>query len=939
MVPNPKAFVSWTAVSPPKSKQKISRICITHRYPIVNHRNRSELSQIKPLKTPFIHPRHDTRMCYTPSMSEVTGISAGRTASRRVREKLGWLILVIAVWWPGVLLAQANSPAFNFFTNTADRVIRYTTAQWYAHDPVDYSNTFGGFTGGFSLTNIPVRINGQFVYTPAVNRLLQLSANLYEATTNTFYPAVYRPSFYVDANGNIFICGYNQILPPVAPGATPLDSPISITALHAGYSSGAETNSLMNVYGVPWIIGARKYLPNFNQFYLQNLVQITRKLQVDRTRMESYNNNTSGDFRTNQLFIMSITNRIGFSFWNSYQTNYPGGLPTVYAHDLCWMILTNNTGGVSLSVVTNVFYSTNLANPWPGATWNINLSPAYRTAASDSFFFSEGDFAFLGPAVYNVMSHTLTPIPSNGQIPFNTNDASLQNLDQFGLITSNWFQAYIVDNSNVVDYVQYIGPNSSQNLNNEMLDSLIGPNGSPYFDMWITNLNFRGVNYGLANQIYMSQEGTGYAPNSWRLSGLILPGMPDTVANEAEYFLSFFTGAFIGYNGQIYQNTNLTQIAPYTPTRIMANTTVWQANDPLVHYLVSDLNEASPFLGSVKSDDILSQPFPTVFQNKIGQSTFSFISDDHYQPWGVNFQLGLLPNVDTNAYDLAYRDPLVYRSDDWDFPTNFSPTPDWLGRIHRGTPWQTIYLKSTNILLYANGIGFPRGLGTWMDWSGDSNVNDAINSAPVNDHALLTPLLDLLNTNDIRTLISVNDPNPGDWLVTLDGLDVLTNTMAYPIWGDPSQLTFDDITLSSNSPVALALFNAIQAARHSMPGGDFTTIGDLLNTPQLAEQSPFLDTANTSETQYSISDEAYERIAAQLLFRVRADSFGSAISTSAGQATVQFSGTDGYSYAIQVSPDLLNWTTVSTNCPMNDVIQVSIPTTASRQFYRSVLLP
>ena len=49
--------------------------------------------------------------------------------------------------------------------------------------------------------NIPVLVSNQFVYSPAVNRLLQLAANIYDATTNnTFalgnnYPSVFRPIF------------------------------------------------------------------------------------------------------------------------------------------------------------------------------------------------------------------------------------------------------------------------------------------------------------------------------------------------------------------------------------------------------------------------------------------------------------------------------------------------------------------------------------------------------------------------------------------------------------------------------------------------------------------------------------------------------------------------------------------------------------------------
>ena len=36
------------------------------------------------------------------------------------------------------------------------------------------------------------------------------------------------------------------------------------------------------VYGVPLVIGAKKGLPNFNKFGLQNNIQVTRKLQFRR---------------------------------------------------------------------------------------------------------------------------------------------------------------------------------------------------------------------------------------------------------------------------------------------------------------------------------------------------------------------------------------------------------------------------------------------------------------------------------------------------------------------------------------------------------------------------------------------------------------------------------------------------------------------------------
>jgi len=47
-------------------------------------------------------------------------------------------------------------------------------------------------------------------YTPAVHRLLQVSANIYDATTTNFYPTVFRPLFSKDASGNVFITGQVQ---------------------------------------------------------------------------------------------------------------------------------------------------------------------------------------------------------------------------------------------------------------------------------------------------------------------------------------------------------------------------------------------------------------------------------------------------------------------------------------------------------------------------------------------------------------------------------------------------------------------------------------------------------------------------------------------------------------------------------------------------------
>src|SRR5262249_4477981 len=69
-------------------------------------------------------------------------------------------------------------------TNAAHRLLHYHTAKWRTEDYIEYTSTFGfDQTNEFGLTNMPVYVRGRFVYSPAVNRLLQLAANLYDAST------------------------------------------------------------------------------------------------------------------------------------------------------------------------------------------------------------------------------------------------------------------------------------------------------------------------------------------------------------------------------------------------------------------------------------------------------------------------------------------------------------------------------------------------------------------------------------------------------------------------------------------------------------------------------------------------------------------------------------------------------------------------------------
>ena len=276
---------------------------------------------------------------------------------------------------------------------------------------------------------------------------------------------------------------------------------------------------------------------------------------------------------------------------------------------------------------------------------------------------------------------------------------------------------------------------------------------------------------------------------------------------------------------------------------------------------------------------------------------------------------------------------MVTRPDCWDFPTNQPLGIDWVGQVHRGTPWQTIFLKSTNILQRTPIWDQDRAWQVWTgnpvwrpDWRGSGQiVSDAMFTVPTNDWRLASQLASLFNTNNPHALASANQTTIAGWTALLDGLTVLTN----PVWGE-----LDQVVLSSSSPQAGAIAAALLATRSSQPGQVFLDPSGILATPELSVNSPWLSSSNTP------NDQAFEILPSQLLAKLRPDSIGS-VSSGGGQVQLQFTGFDGYPYAIQVSSNLVDWTSVSTNYPSQGIFQFldMPPRDLPQRFYRSVLLP
>jgi hypothetical protein len=865
--------------------------------------------------------------------------------------------------------------AIEFFTNAADKMLRAYTTQWRNSNPTNFATTFYSVTNfnfvnpdqwanypAFGITNIPVLVSNQFVYSSAIQRVLQLAANIYDATTNntaalgTNFPSVFRPTFWVtNENGytNVYINGYQQVVSVLGTNDTQLALPLPVTSLLPGvnyYTYG------VNVYGVPWIIGAKKGFPNFNQFSMESIVGITRRLQVTRPII----NPPSGapdfaNFHTNQMYTMCISNWLGVECWNSYTNNYvPVSVSelTIVVNDNLSMVLTNDDGMVNpptdnLPLDHSTFINTGTSPPyWPGsAPWSTDGYPA--NISFDIPLLTNVVMSLnpsLNPVgyptadtnwwVYSFDYHYFVPAPST---PLFETGVSGFPFPHFGLLTTNRLQVFMLDGNHVIDYAHFAGPDSARDLNAEIFNDQ--DNTVPQSDVWITNASTVGVPIGIDNQIRISRGQIGVNINddgTWHGDAEAVTYGTTTPAQQA-FFDGFFKSGNVGrappmppYSGATATNLATTNgvEAPYEPTRYVVLYTTWQANDPLVHYIASDLNyteeTGTPHPGTNtfnygQTIPILPNLYPglTGLTNKLNR---------HYQPWGGSpYQH---PNT-TPDWNMALKDPLVWRSDNWDFPTNKLPTGGWLGRVHRGTPWQTVYLKSPDILKEIQIIGNTTnyiGTNTWMTRTGNGNTNDAVNTAPVQDRLLFDLFTTAFNDNATRGQLSVNveagNPSPqaglAAWSALFSGVIALSNNAADPFLVPPvvqhngSLINFTAFPINPAGPGGVGsalgrvvvginqtrtnanntdlIFNRtvsgittneieIPATFANADGlvGAFEHVGDILGVPQLSDQSPFLNLSTNgvvdgTQLQNGISDEMYEWLPQQVMSLLRCSS-------------------------------------------------------------------
>ena len=730
----------------------------------------------------------------------------------------------------------------DFFTNSAARMF----------EQLDLRDRDGNLV---SVTNIPIwpTTNNNY-YTPAVHRILQLAANIFEATTNSVYPCIYRPLFSAQGSPatNIFISGYelvngadNAATPPAFLAQVPVD--VNDPAVQVAIAL-APLQSQRNIYGVPWVIGAKKGFPNLNQVAMQSVSQLTRKLLVSRPLTR----NGWTDYHAKQMFIVGVSNSLAVEVWNSYNIIYPRPL-YIQVDSKLTVQLTNDFGFAPAPITFNLGGVAGGATNMPAGTLlNTALQPL-------------GVKKRLNPGSFVVpMQTNVIVLPDSVQIganmyPAATNSAAQWNAlswdnltdPHWGLNITNKLRCVVIDGGpggRVVDYVQLSALDSVRDLTAESLR--LGNK----LDIWTPTTNTSTywatprlpMSQGVIQQIQISMGSVPVSANDWQNNGLAAGTKDSSIAN----FFAFMTASTVPSN---------TIQAPFTPTAKIRQMIQWQANDPLVHYLSADLTYLDNATNAIVSLNGLAT-LPKVTDGM-------YRLNDRYSPWGGNVLKTFYDPADPINFNTALKDPLVTQSDSWNFPTNKFPSVGWLGRVHRGTPWQTAYMKSANIL--------DIDPTEWQKWSGSGNLFLATNIAPIMDRQLFEVFTTALSDNASRGQLSINQTNLAAWSAVLSGVIVLTNDPLSATYGADTINPVGVYNPAAPLPVPVPQFwppplwqivQGINNTRARFASQTFTNLGDFLATPELTDVSPYLITNNLQQLDAAgISDEVLERIPQQIM--------------------------------------------------------------------------
>ncbi len=768
-----------------------------------------------------------------------------------------------------------------------------------------------------------------YVYNPQVHRMLQLAANIYDYTSNTNgisasapgLPSVFRPLFYTDKGTNqvVRLAGYTQVNfweDRYFSNWYSTDDPRFLNSLLSSVTPGSIPGGQIKAetakpYGIPWVIGAKRGLPEFHEAFWQSAIQVTRRLLFTRRAAQSvmgasevpFSGGNGKGFDTLVQYRLRITNAVAADAYYAYTNPLPRGVKIQVKNFHTFTLKSEYQGASRVVFTRQIEFAPKVVDVGPSKWLPMTYVTAMNSGQTNSLVYD---------LVYDPVLGAAYDSNTNYNAHFVAANAAFKPLTAF-VTNSMVFVIFDSGNQKVIDFVtlqismvetnvlRYLGETTTGGFGAVPIGGggATGGGLTPA-SLWYTNqLSVYGT-AGISNQFRVATKRSDLPAGQWvnAVGGVDNPLDRDKAIAGLNYFLYHASAEQLDRSTKAAIDQALYMQSGYNPTATVFLTDRRMANDPLVHYTADDLvpgysaygepgGYAEVVIGGVRRSPKNGKPFTLdakITTNQVGL-TRKLLSAS--APWGTNANYGYFvpPKVDdanSSAYDMAFKDPEIRQSDDWNFPTNRSTrfsNIGQLGRVHRGTPWQTVYMKAaTNPI--GTVVSRMEGAKTWGAWAGN------LETYPAKDRNIFDLFTTAINDNAARGLMGVNQTNLASWSALLSGVPILQNNQDRNnpklLFVQPSSDELKQVLVGyTNNPTAKAplrevipgllgtITNTVLA-----PGGYFTGLGAILATPTLSDHSPFLDFPTNStgwKVTRNLTDEVVERLPQQILSLMKAD--------------------------------------------------------------------
>lgn len=696
---------------------------------------------------------------------------------------------------------------------------------------------FGRVNSAISITNINVFPNGD--YTADMHQVLQQCANFVDANHHGpatelrktaspnggffSFPMVFKPVFQIGLSNSVTIVNWVMLGQDGYRAIT--DEPwFDLTKPNEVNRLAARPNPMANIYGVPYVIAARQGIPTFNEILFETHATVTRKVQaIKRSPFDALDSPKIVE----QAHFLSVSNNVGYEIWNPYRSSYPFEVSMLATNTLEYGLF--NRGGLLRG---NNFVASTAQNV-PAAGFAPSTTGTFSSTAN-------GDSSFMIPinGTYQIVTNEQYVADSlilTNKTVFNRDLSPLQ-LD-LAMTNRVTYLMYDRATGHILDFVN-LQPMTNYYRLSDALASQGGSNGDGRF--WQTNTvnsvySITPITQGMENQILASLGSLSVQEwNSFSQDPVQGQDKEDSIAAFSE----FMTGV-ASYPRAVPRTPPTLQQTPFNPTRKFKWQTVLQANDPLVHYTLADLSDPLQPASRPIQIPLSMINSPSMTNNNLGKL------NERYRPWGGSPSVSTLSTVANQQSNPAVKDPGITEPSLYNFVRNNETrghkfaTLGTLGAIHRGTPWQTVYMKS-----HGQGDDFVTPE-EWRQWSGHSVQNF---THPTNDWNLFSLFTTAMSDNATRGLLSVNQTNSAAWAAVLSGIPLKTS----------ASFVQDDVVITPVTPEFNTLVGGINQGRGVFPpsntGGRnlYPFQGGILAAPELSMTSPYLTGDISEETMEAI---------------------------------------------------------------------------------------